>query len=158
MIYYIYEIEGGNKKMNFVIIKMAMVLMTTLSSLYAPTTLYNPVDQTLVGTTIDQSIVGDPQAIIDNLTAVPEGTKVLDYYIVNDIGFLNLSHEFTDTKIDGAENTMMTVYSIVGTFCSAKEVNHLLIMVEGEMQPILFDGLKADRLFNGVDIFGRDLK
>ena len=138
--------------------KLVLLSMMALSSAQTPTTLYNPVDQTLVGTQIDQNIANNPQKIIDNLTAVPKGTKVLSYHIIGDIGYLDLSHEFIDTKIEGAENSLMTVYSIVGTFCSAKGVNHLKILVEGKTQSKFFDGLKGDRLFDGVDAFGRNAK
>ena len=128
-----------------------MVCMATLSSFYTPTTIYNPVNGILVGTKIDQNIASDPQKIIDNLIMVPKGTKVLSYYTKNNMGFLDLSHDFTDTVVEGEENTVLMVYSIVDTFCSTKGIDTLCIDTEGRMQfiqikekplPIIFHGVK----------------
>lgn len=139
--------------MNSLIIKIILVWIAVMPSFYTPTMLFNPdIQANLVGVKLEQKTAANPQGIIDNLEMVPRGTKVLNYFIIDDIAYIDLSHEFIDTPKKGSTNSILTVYSIVDTFCSAEGIKRVQIMIEGKIPDILFDGIDGSTPLSPSDI------
>jgi len=81
----------------------------------------------------------DAQGIWNMLVDEPKGVKVLDYSVVNGIGYLDLSKEFTATYTGGSNQGMIYVYEAVNTFCSIDGVKGIQFLVDGKKIDILFE-------------------
>ncbi len=90
-----------------------------------------------------KTLLADPYATLINLlmdtpksdnlqTVIPEGTKVLNIELKNDVIYLNLSNEFINNHKGGLEEEKATVYSLVNTLTELNEVNSVKILINGE--------------------------
>lgn len=65
-------------------------------------------------------------------TAIPEGTRVNNAVLKNDILELDLSNEFIENQKGDAEIASLSIYSIVNTLTELNEVNSVRILINGE--------------------------
>lgn len=90
-----------------------------------------------------KTLLTDPYATLINLlmdtpksdnlqSVIPQGTKVLNVELKDDVIYLNLSKEFIDNHKGGLEEENATVYSLVNTLTELNEVNGVKILINGE--------------------------
>lgn len=63
---------------------------------------------------------------------IPEGTKINNVELKEDILYLDLSKEFIENHVGGEDNESITIYSIVNTMTRLTEVNGVKILIDGE--------------------------
>lgn len=81
---------------------------------------------------------------------IPEGTKINKIELKNGIIYLDLTKEFIDNHIGGAEAESNTIYSIVNTLTGLNEVEAVKININGYEE----EGFK-DNLINFKEPFVR---
>ncbi|MBC8387598.1 MAG: GerMN domain-containing protein [Atribacterota bacterium] len=67
----------------------------------------------------------------DFYPTIPEGTRVNEIYIVDDIVYVDLSEEIFTNHPGGSSGELMTVYSIVSTLTEIPPIVGVQILVEG---------------------------
>ena len=67
----------------------------------------------------------------DFYPTIPEGTRVNEIYIVDDIVYVDLSEEIFKNHPGGSSGELMTVYSIVSTLTEIPPIVGVQILVEG---------------------------
>ena len=65
-------------------------------------------------------------------TSIPEGTKVNNAVLKNDIVELDLSKEFIENQKGGIDEVSLSIYSIVNTLTELNEVNSVKILIDGK--------------------------
>ncbi len=65
-------------------------------------------------------------------SSIPEGTKVNNAVLKNDIVELDLSKEFIENQSANLDEISLSIYSIVNTLTELNEVNAIKILIEGE--------------------------
>lgn len=65
-------------------------------------------------------------------TSIPPGTKLLNIYIKNGVGFVDFSKEFVSNHPGGSAGELMTLYSITNTLTEYKTIKGVQILVEGQ--------------------------
>lgn len=118
---------------------------------YMPTTVYNPDTNAIYLTEAKANNNESLEEISKQLTMMPENTKIISFEVKDNIGYLNLSHEFIESNIKGSTNSIMTVYSIIDTFCSSGNIKAIQFLVEGEIPEILFDGIDSSVPIKPID-------
>ena len=79
----------------------------------------------------------------DKLTkSVPEGTRVNNARLKNNMVELDLSKEFIENQNGDIENASLSIYSIVNTLTELNEVNSVKILIDGE----------ENKKFNNIDL------
>lgn len=63
---------------------------------------------------------------------IPDGTKINNIYIQEDIIYIDLSKEFIENHAGGIKNESNTIYSIANTLAELNEVNFIRILIDGE--------------------------
>lgn len=76
------------------------------------------------------------------VSAIPEGTKVNNAVLKNDMVEVDLSKEFMENQSEDTEKVSLSIYSIVNTLTELNEVNSVKILIDGEQ----------NRGFNNVDL------
>lgn len=66
------------------------------------------------------------------VSSIPEGTKVNNAILKNNIVELDLSKEFIENQNEDIEKAKLSIYSIVNTLTELNEVNYVKILIEGE--------------------------
>ena len=72
---------------------------------------------------------------------IPEGTKVNNATLNNDVVVVDLSKEFIENQ-ESAEKASLSIYSIVNTLTELNEVNAVKILIEGE----------ENKVFNNIEL------
>ena len=83
-------------------------------------------------------------------SVIPEGTKVLNIELKEDIIYLDLSKEFIDNHNGGLQNEKATIYSIVNTLTELNEINNIKFLINGEENKAF-----NDNEINFRDVFSR---
>ena len=65
-------------------------------------------------------------------SSIPEGTKVNNAILKNDIVELDLSKEFIENQKEDLDEISLSIYSIVNTLTELNEVNSVKILIDGE--------------------------
>jgi germination protein M len=74
----------------------------------------------------------------DLYPAIPQGTKINEVYIADDIVYIDLSKEIFENHPGGSSGELMTVYSIVNTLTEIPPIKGVQILVEGnEMESLV---------------------
>lgn len=97
-------------------------------------------------TLMELLIEGPKNEKLENV--IPEGTKINQIELKNDILYIDLSKEFIENHQGGEELESNTIYSIVNTMTGLTEVNGVKILIDGEMDQGFKDGkIKFDDAF-----------
>lgn len=88
-----------------------------------------PQTPSLVRQVVDELIEGPENS--DLYPTIPEGTRVNEIYIVDDIVYVDLSEEIFTNHPGGSSGELMTVYSIVSTLTEIPPIVGVQILVEG---------------------------
>ena len=88
-----------------------------------------PQTPSLVRRVVDELIEGPENS--DLYPTIPEGTRVNEIYIVDDIIYVDLSEEIFTNHPGGSSGELMTVYSIVSTLTEIPPIVGVQILVEG---------------------------
>jgi len=88
-----------------------------------------PQTPSLVRRVVDELIEGPENS--DLYPTIPEGTRVNEIYIVDDIVYVDLSEEIFTNHPGGSSGELMTVYSIVSTLTEIPPIVGVQILVEG---------------------------
>jgi len=67
----------------------------------------------------------------DLYPTIPEGTKINEVYIADDIVYIDLSEEIFENHPGGSSGELMTVYSIVNTLTEISPIKGVQILVGG---------------------------
>jgi len=67
----------------------------------------------------------------DLYSTIPEGTRVNEVYIADDIVYVDLSEEVFKNHPGGSSGELMTVYSIVNSLTEISPIKGVQILVEG---------------------------
>jgi len=67
----------------------------------------------------------------DLYSTIPEGTRVNEVYIADDIVYVDLSEEVFKNHTGGSSGELMTVYSIVNSLTEISPIKGVQILVEG---------------------------
>jgi len=67
----------------------------------------------------------------DLYPTIPEGTKINEVYIADDIVYIDLSEEIFENHPGGSSGELMTVYSIVNTLTEIPPIKGVQILVGG---------------------------
>jgi germination protein M len=67
----------------------------------------------------------------DLYATIPEGTRVNEVYIADDIVYVDLSEEVFKNHPGGSSGELMTVYSIVNSLTEISPIKGVQILVEG---------------------------
>ena len=79
---------------------------------------------------------------------IPEGTKINNIELKNDILYIDFSKEFVEKHKGGEQNESNTIYSIVNTMTELSEVNGVKILIDGKHDQKFKDGkIKFDDAF-----------
>lgn len=79
---------------------------------------------------------------------IPDGTKINNIELKNDILYIDLSKEFIENHQGGEELESNTIYSIVNTMTVLTEVNGVKILIDGKENQAFKDGkIKFDDAF-----------
>ena len=76
------------------------------------------------------------------IKSLPEGTKVNNATLKNNVVELDLSKEFIDNQTEDAERVSLSIYSIVNTLTELNEVNSVKFLIDGE----------ENKKFNNIDL------
>lgn len=88
---------------------------------------------------------------------IPDGTRINRIEVKGDILYLDLSKEFIDNHVGGAEMENATIYSIVNTMTNLTEINGVKILIEGEENKAFKDNLiKFDDPFVPIQEEGKE--
>lgn len=68
----------------------------------------------------------------DLYSTIPEGTRVNEVYIADDIVYVDLSEEVFKNHPGGSSGELMTVYSIVNSLTEISPIKGVQILVEGD--------------------------
>jgi len=68
------------------------------------------------------------------ISSIPEGTKVNNAILKNNVVELDLSKEFIENQNGGIEKAKLSIYSIVNTLTELNEVNAVKILIDGKEQ------------------------
>ncbi|MFW6294135.1 MAG: GerMN domain-containing protein [Halanaerobium sp.] len=66
------------------------------------------------------------------VATIPEGSKLLDYQLEDELIILNFNQAFRDNHWGGSAGESMTVYSIVNSYTALAELESVKILIEGE--------------------------
>jgi len=88
-----------------------------------------PQTPSLVRQVVDELIEGPENS--DLYPTIPEGTRLNEIYIVDDIVYVDLSEEIFTNHPGGSSGELMTVYSIVSTLTEIPPIVGVQILVEG---------------------------
>jgi len=67
----------------------------------------------------------------DLYTTIPEGTRINEVYIANDIAYVDFSEELFKNHSGGSSGELMTVYSIVNTLTEVPSIKGVQILIDG---------------------------
>jgi len=67
----------------------------------------------------------------DLYSTIPEGTRVNEVYIADDIVYVDLSEEVFKNHTGGSSGELMTIYSIVNSLTEISPIKGVQILVEG---------------------------
>ena len=67
----------------------------------------------------------------DLYPTIPEGTKINEVYIADDVVYIDLSEEIFENHPGGSSGELMTVYSIVNTLTEISPIKGVQILVGG---------------------------
>ena len=81
-------------------------------------------------------------------STLPEGTKINNVYLKENIVYVDFSKEFVDNAPRGVEEEGLLVYSIVNTLTELNEVSGVKILIEGEENKSFLDnGMNFNEVF-----------
>lgn len=66
------------------------------------------------------------------VSCIPEGTKVNNAVLKNNVIEIDLSKEFIENQNGGIEKAKLSIYSIVNTLTELNEVNSIKLLIEGK--------------------------
>lgn len=79
---------------------------------------------------------------------LPEGTKINNVYLKENIVYIDFSKEFVDNAPKGVEEEGLLVYSIVNTLTELNEVNGVKFLINGEENKSFSDnGINFNEVF-----------
>jgi spore germination protein GerM len=84
-----------------------------------------------VGKAAVQGLINGP-AESDLVPSIPEGTRLLNIYILDKVCYVDFSREFIDNHSGGSAGEMMTLASIVNTLTDFDSIDMVQILVEGK--------------------------
>jgi spore germination protein GerM len=84
-----------------------------------------------VGKAAVQGLINGP-AESDLAPSIPEGTRLLNIYILDKVCYVDFSREFIDNHSGGSAGEMMTLASIVNTLTDFDSIDMVQILVEGK--------------------------
>ncbi|MCI9365517.1 MAG: GerMN domain-containing protein [Clostridia bacterium] len=80
-------------------------------------------------------------------SSIPEGTKVNNAVLKNNVVEIDLSKEFIENQKGDVEKASLSIYSIVNTLTELNEVNAVKILVDGD----------SNKKFNNIELSLKDV-
>lgn len=76
---------------------------------------------------------------------IPEASELLNYSLEDNQLILNFNNKFKDNHWGGSAGELMTVYSIVNSYCSLEQIESVKIIIEGKAIKTLAGHLDLSR-------------